>query len=116
MKEPHLAIGQLAKRSGIAVSAIRYYADAGLLPARRSAGGTRQFPRSTLRRLGFIRITQQLGYSLETIGTLLRHLPHERTPTQADWRRLASRIRRDLDARIDALERTRDALDGCIEW
>ena len=114
MKEIRLTIGQLAKRSGLAVSAIRYYADEGLLAAERTAGGTRHFPRSALRRLGFIRITQRLGYSLTEIQALLQKLPLERTPNQADWRRLGKHIRRDLDNRILELERTRDALDGCI--
>lgn len=109
-----LTIGQLAKRSGLAVSTLRYYSDAGLLPAERTTGGTRHYPRSALRRLGFIRVTQQTGYSLQAIKALLDQLPNSRTPTQADWRKISARMRKDLNARIQTLEATRDALDGCI--
>ena len=114
MPETLLGIGQLAERSGIAVSALRYYEDAGLLRAIRSAGGNRLFPRSALRRVSFIRITQRLGYRLEDIRQALATLPDNRTPTQADWRKLANTMRRDLDQRIADLQRLRDSLEGCI--
>ncbi|MEM7424172.1 MAG: redox-sensitive transcriptional activator SoxR [Pseudomonadota bacterium] len=109
-----LAIGDLARRTGIAVSAIRYYEEEGLISSIRSAGGQRRFLRSDLRRLSFVRIAQELGFSLATIRAQLDTLPDGRTPTRKDWTRISRRFRADIDARIAALERLRDNLDGCI--
>ena len=109
-----LSIGEVAARTGLAVSAIRYYDDEGLIQARRTAGGKRLFIRSDIRRLSFILIAQQLGFSLEEIRTQLRELPLERTPTKRDWEKISRGFRAHLDARIGMLERLRDRLDGCI--
>lgn len=109
-----LSIGDVARRTGLAVSAIRYYEDEGLVSARRSPGGKRLFIRSDIRRLSFILIAQQLGFSLDEIRTQLKSLPLERTPTKGDWERISKGFRAHLDARIGMLERLRDRLDGCI--
>lgn len=109
-----LTIGEVASRTGLAVSAIRFYDDAGLVTARRAPGGRRMFIRSDIRRLSFILIAQQLGFSLEQIRVQLKQLPLERTPTKRDWERISRGFRVHLDARIGMLERLRDRLDGCI--
>lgn len=109
-----LTIGALAARTGLAVSAIRYYEAQGLIKPWRNAGGQRRFARADLRRLSFVMIAQQLGHSLPEIRGLLEALPQSRTPTKADWTRLSSGFRDTLETRIDALEQLRDNLDGCI--
>ncbi len=108
------SIGQLAERSGTAPSAIRYYETRGLLAASRSAGNQRRYPRSTLRRLGFIRAAQRVGLSLDEIADALATLPAERTPTRRDWQRLSRHWQSRIEEQIDRLERLRDRLDSCI--
>jgi MerR family redox-sensitive transcriptional activator SoxR len=109
-----LTIGQLSARTGLAVSAIRYYETQGLVSPWRNAGGQRRFDRGDLRRLSFVMIAQQLGFTLPQIRAELDHLPKQRTPTRADWARISKGFRAALDARIEALTRLRDGLDGCI--
>lgn len=109
-----LSVGELARRSGVAVSALHYYEVQGLLSSERSAGNQRRYPRSALRRVAFIRSAQQLGLSLAEIAQALATLPARRTPTRADWTRLSKQWRARLDARIAALVALRDRLDGCI--
>ncbi|MGR3468293.1 MAG: redox-sensitive transcriptional activator SoxR [Shimia sp.] len=109
-----LSIGDVARRTGLAVSAVRYYADEGLVHPARTAGGQRQFRRADIRRLSFIMIAQQLGISLGEIKAALASLPADRTPTKADWTRLSEGFRDALDARIAQLTALRDTLDGCI--
>ena len=109
-----LTIGVLAERTGLAPSAIRYYETQGLLGPLRNNGGQRRYLRGDIRRLSFVMICQQLGYSLTDIREALASLPQGRNPTKADWTRLSKRFRGDLDARIDQLSALRDKLDGCI--
>ncbi len=109
-----LTVGELAARGGEAVSALHYYEKRGLVHAERSAGNQRRYARAALRRVAFIRAAQQLGIGLAEIADALAALPDQRTPTKADWARLSSRWRADLDARIAALQALRDRLDGCI--
>lgn len=109
-----LTIGAVAERTGVAVSAIRFYEEEGLIFAERSAAGHRLFQRSTIRRVSFIRICQGLGYRLDEIADQLRRLPEGRTPTESDWRKLAAGFRTDIDRRIADLESLKDRLDGCI--
>jgi MerR family redox-sensitive transcriptional activator SoxR len=109
-----LVIGEVARRSGTASSAIRYYESQGLLASTRSAGGQRRFPRAVLRRLAFIRAAQNVGLSLEEIRAALDTLPSGRTPTKADWARLSRSWQARLDEQIAALERLRDGLTTCI--
>ena len=109
-----LTVGELAARSGVAVSALHYYEARGLLQAQRSAGNQRRYARAALRRVAFIRAAQQLGIALAEIAEALRQLPEQRTPTKADWTRLSTRWRARLDERIAALQALRDRLDGCI--
>lgn len=109
-----ITIGAVAARTGAAVSAIRFYEDKGLLEARRTAGGTRMFLRSDIRRVSFILIAQRLGFSLAEIGAHLAGLPQGRAPTKADWARIGARFERAIAARIEALETMRARLADCI--
>ncbi len=109
-----LTIGELAARSGVATSALRYYERIGLIHATRTTGNQRRYGRAELRRVAFVRIAQHLGVSLEEIRAALASLPEGRTPTRADWARLSARWRRRLDERIGLLTRMRDELTGCI--
>jgi len=109
-----LSIGEVAERSGVAPSALRYYESEGLIASVRSDGGQRRYPREMLRRVAFIRVAQRLGLSLEAIGDALSTLPDERTPTKADWARLSRSWRPLLDEQIAVLERLRADLDSCI--
>lgn len=109
-----LSIGEVARRTGLSVSAIRFYEDRGLVEAHRTGGNQRRFARADLRRLAFIQVTQSLGFSLADIAAALATLPPGRAPTKADWTRLAGGFRAELDRRIGAMERLRDRLDGCI--
>jgi MerR family redox-sensitive transcriptional activator SoxR len=109
-----LTIGELAARSGVAPSALRYYERMGLISARRTTGNQRRYDRSTLRRVAFVRIAQQVGVSLDEIRQALSALPEARTPTRADWARLSRRWQSRLQERIGMLEKLRDELDGCI--
>lgn len=111
---PLLTIGELARRTGLSVSAIRFYEARGLVTAVRSAGNQRRFARADLRRLSFALIAQQLGLSLGEIADELATLPQKQAPTRQDWQRMSARIRGTLQKRIAMLERTRDLLDGCI--
>lgn len=109
-----LPIGDLARRTGLSVSAIRFYEDKGLVEAHRTAGNQRRFLRSDIRRLSFILIAQRLGLSLGEIEQALARLPQGRTPNAADWTRISGSIRQRIDAQIAALEKVREDLDGCI--
>ncbi len=109
-----ISIGYMAERTGLAVSAIRYYEEQGLVAPWRNAGGQRRFLRADIRRLSFVMIAQQFGFSLPEIRDLLSQLPGGRTPTPEDWAALSATFRSHLDQRIETLERLRDNLDGCI--
>ena len=109
-----LSIGQLARRTGLAVSAIRYYETENLIHPDRNAGGQRRFRRSDIRRLSFIKIAQQFGFTLPKIAALMATLPEGRTPTKRDWEKISRQFRATLDAQIQTLEQMRDSLDGCI--
>lgn len=109
-----LPIGDLAARTGLSVSAIRFYEARGLVSALRNRGGQRRFLRSDIRRLSFIRIAQQLGFTIEEIGGVLAKLPQGRTPTQKDWAAISALFRKRLDERIAALTHMRGKLDECI--
>lgn len=109
-----IPIGELAKRAGVAASALRYYEQEELIKAARSAGGRRYYPKTELRRVAFIRAAQNVGLSLDAIKAALASLPDNRTPTKADWENLSRTWRPLLDARIAALERLRDTLSTCI--
>ena len=109
-----LSIGELARRTGLSVSAIRFYESKGLVEAWRTGGNQRRFPRSDIRRLSFILIAQRLGLSLGEIEEAMADLPQGRTPNARDWSRISTTIRDRIDAQIAQLEKVRDDLDGCI--
>ena len=109
-----LTVGEVAARSGVAVSTLHFYESAGLIHSWRNAGNQRRYTREVLRRVAIIRVAQRAGISLACIRDALKTLPDERTPTADDWKRLSARWREDLSDRIARLTRLRDQLDGCI--
>ncbi|HJV72286.1 redox-sensitive transcriptional activator SoxR [Ideonella sp.] len=109
-----LSVGEVARRSEVAVSTLHFYEAQGLIRSSRSAGNQRRYTRDVLRRVAFIRVAQRVGISLADIGDALARLPTDAAPTRADWARLSARWRRRLDAQIEQLERLRDTLDDCI--
>jgi MerR family transcriptional regulator, redox-sensitive transcriptional activator SoxR len=109
-----LTIGDLAARTGLAVSAIRFYETHGIVRPLRNSGGHRRYARADLRRLSFAMIAQRLGFSLAEIALAMADLPAHRAPDRADWQRIAEGFRAALDERIAALALLRDRLDGCI--
>jgi MerR family redox-sensitive transcriptional activator SoxR len=114
MEDDALTIGEVAERTGLSPSALRFYEREGLLRSERTAGGQRRYPREVLRRVAFVRVAQSIGLDLEQITHMLGSLPEGRTPTKADWARLSRGWRPLLDDRIAALERLRDQLSDCI--
>ena len=109
-----LLIGEVARRTGVATSAIRFYEDKALIRSVRTPGNQRCYTRDVIRRVSFIRAAQRVGLSLEEIRSVLDDLPEGRTPTREDWHKLATRWKPWLDERIAALERLRDRLSSCI--
>jgi len=109
-----LSVGEVAARSGVAVSAIHFYEAKGLIRSRRNQGNQRRYPRGILRRVAVIKVAQRIGIPLATIHEALATLPDGRIPTAADWRRLSAVWKRGLDDRIERLLRLRDSLSGCI--
>jgi MerR family redox-sensitive transcriptional activator SoxR len=113
-RDDRLTIGEVAARSGLATSAIRFYEGEGLIAAERTLGGRRVFPRHVLRRLAFISSAQRVGLSLRAVSDALAELPPDQAPTKAAWARVSRAWRHDLDARIADLEALRDDLTSCI--
>jgi MerR family redox-sensitive transcriptional activator SoxR len=111
---PLLPISEVARRSGVAASALRFYEERGLIRSVRSGSGHRRFARAVLRRIAFIVFAQRIGLTLEEIGAELRRLPADRAPTGADWSRLSRTWTSRIDARIAELERLRVGLTECI--
>jgi MerR family redox-sensitive transcriptional activator SoxR len=109
-----LTVGEVAARSGVAVSALHFYEAQGLISSRRTAGNQRRYPREVLRRVAFIRASQGVGIPLRRIKAALDQLPAGRTPTRKDWERLSADWRDGLDDQIARLQRLRDNLSGCI--
>ena len=113
VKRP-LTVGEVARRSGVAVSALHFYETKGLIHSVRSAGQQRRYGRDVLRRVAVIKVAQRIGISLASISEAFASLPEGRTPTAGDWARMSSLWRKELDERIMQLTRLRDQLDGCI--
>jgi MerR family redox-sensitive transcriptional activator SoxR len=109
-----LTIGQVAERSGVAASALRFYERRGLIAAARTEGNQRRYERAVLRRIAFIQAGRAAGITLTEIGVALDGLPTHRTPSRSDWERLSKRWRDDLDARIETLQALRNRLTTCI--
>ena len=109
-----LSVGQLSARSGVAISALRFYEAKGLIKSRRTAGNQRRYARDVLRRVAVIKVAQRTGVPLATIRRALLALPTDRPATAADWSKLSARWRDDLDRRITRLIELRDRLSGCI--
>lgn len=109
-----LTVGQVAARSGVAVTALHFYESKGLIKSTRNPGNQRRYPRAVLRRVALIKVAQRLGIPLAQIGEALNNLPDNRAPTAADWQTLSAQWSRDLDERINQLMTLRDRLNGCI--
>ncbi len=109
-----LTIGEVAKRSGVATSALRFYEERGLIRSERNASGHRRYPRAVIRRVAFIVFAQRVGLTLEEVGAELAKLPESRVPERVDWARLSGRWTRRIDERIAELERLRAGLTECI--
>lgn len=109
-----LSIGDLAERTGVAVTALRFYEAKGLISPRRTQAGHRRYPRDALRRISFVVAAQRVGLSLADIGAALDSLPHDRAPTAREWSRLAKSWQPVLDQRIALLQQLRNDLDNCI--
>ncbi len=109
-----LTVGELAKRSGLAVSAVHFYESKGLISGWRSAGNQRRYSRGTLRRVAVIKVAQRIGIPLATIRDALRQLPDDRTTTKKDWAKLSAAWQCSLNDRIEKLTRLRDSLRECI--
>lgn len=109
-----LTVGEVARRSGVAVSALHFYESKGLIKSWRNDGNQRRYAREVLRRVAVIKVAQRTGIPLESIRQALHELPDERTPIADDWARLSKKWRTELDDRIQRLLRLRDQLDGCI--
>lgn len=109
-----LSVGEVAERAGVAVSTLHFYEAKGLIHSWRNAGNQRRYPREVLRRVAIIKVAQRTGIPLAEIQSALASLPENRTPTAADWKRLSSRWKDELDERIERLTRLRDQMDGCI--
>ena len=109
-----LTVGEVAARSGVAVSTLHFYELKGLIKSWRNRGNQRRYPREVLRRVAVIKVAQRTGIPLASIRKALQALPGERTPTAQDWKVLSAQWRAELDDRIDRLTRLRDQLEGCI--
>jgi MerR family redox-sensitive transcriptional activator SoxR len=109
-----LSVGEVAARSGVAVSAIHFYEAKGLIRSRRNRGNQRRYAREVLRLVAVIKVAQRIGIPLAMIRDALATLPHGRTPTAADWRKLSANWKRGLDERIEKMMQLRDSLTGCI--
>jgi len=109
-----LTIGEVAKRSGVAASALRFYEERGLITSVRAGSGHRRYPRAVLRRIAFVVFAQKIGLGLDEIGAELAKLPADRVPARQDWARLSGAWTRRIDGRIAELERLRAGLTQCI--
>ena len=109
-----LTVGEVAARSGVAVTALHFYESKGLIKSQRNAGNQRRYARAVLRRVALIKVAQRLGIPLAEIGEALKVLPDDRAPTAADWKVLSQQWQRELDERINQLTLLRDRLNGCI--
>jgi MerR family transcriptional regulator, redox-sensitive transcriptional activator SoxR len=109
-----LTIGEVARRSGVAASALRFYEERGLISSERSGSGHRRYPRPVLRRIAFVVFAQRVGLSLDEIGEELAKLPPGQVPKRRDWSRLSATWSARIEERIDELERLRAGLTECI--
>jgi MerR family redox-sensitive transcriptional activator SoxR len=109
-----LSVGQVAERSGVAVSALHFYESRGLIRSNRTAGNQRRYGGDVLRRVAVIKVGQEVGISLAEIGAALATLPEGRTPNRKDWEKLSQGWAADLDRRIARLQKLRDGLGDCI--
>ncbi len=110
----YLTIGEVAQRSGVAASALRFYERRGLIQSTRTAGNQRMYHHEVLRRVSIIRVAQNLGLTLKDISDAMNELPDQRTPTKRDWEKLSKKWQLHLDERMAQMQRMRDKLTRCI--
>jgi MerR family redox-sensitive transcriptional activator SoxR len=113
-EKKELTVGEVASRTGVAVSTVHFYESKGLIKGWRTEGNQRRYARTVLRQIAIIKVAQRTGIPLETIGECFKKLPADRTITAKEWRVLGASWRQELDERIERLKRLRDELDGCI--
>lgn len=113
-EKSELTVGELSKRSGVAVSALHFYEEKGLIPAFRTEGNQRRYPRGVLRRVAVIKVAQGLGISLKEIKIAFSSLPKNRAPSPKDWAKLSAKWHGDLNLRITLMSKLRDQLSDCI--
>lgn len=109
-----LAIGEIAKRSGIAISAIRFYEEKGLIRSIRTNGNQRRYARYILRKLAVIQVSQKVGLSLQDILEAFNKLPEGKIPTKQDWQNMSMQWQQQLEERIIVLKNMQHQLDWCI--
>jgi len=114
MSTRELSVGEVARRSGIAVSALHFYERKGLIQSQRTAGNQRRYQSDVLRRLALVQAAQQVGIPLQVVAERLAELPAGRAPSKADWARMSARWRKQLDERLAVLQFMRDQLSDCI--
>lgn len=114
MSTRELSVGEVARRSGIAVSALHFYERKGLIQSQRTAGNQRRYQSDVLRRLALVQAAQQVGIPLQVVAERMAELPAGRAPSKADWARMSARWRKQLDERIATLQFMRDQLSDCI--
>lgn len=109
-----LTVGEVAARAGVAVSALHFYEEKGLIRSERNSGNQRRYSREVLRVISLIKVAQRLGYSLEMIKETFAEIPTDKKPTNADWNRLTKKWESHLDEQIDLLTKLKSELKGCI--
>lgn len=109
-----LPVGEVSRRTGVAVSALHYYEEIGLISSQRTGGNQRRYARHMLRRISLIRVAKRLGIPLESVSVAFEGLPHDRKPTLREWRRISQRWDDQLEARKRAIEQLQEELTGCI--
>ncbi|RYX80875.1 redox-sensitive transcriptional activator SoxR [bacterium] len=109
-----LSVGELSRRSGVAISAIHFYESKGLIQSLRNQGNQRRFPRGVLRIIAYIKVAQRLGFSLEEIKAAFSTLPQDKPPTIEDWENMSRAWEEELTSRIDLLTRVKKQLNACI--
>lgn len=109
-----LTIGEMSRRTGVAVSALRYYEDLGLISAARNAGNQRRYARHMLRRVSLVSMAKQLGIPLKSVGEAFESVPSDRAPSHQEWQRASRRWKKELEERRRGIERLEKELTGCI--
>lgn len=109
-----LRIGEVSRRTGVPVSALRFYEGLGLIASVRTEGNQRRYPRHMLRRISLISVAKRLDIPLTDVGHAFESVPLDCTPSHEDWQRASRRWKRQLEERRRGIERLEHELTGCI--